>query len=72
MLIPVLLIVLVTILAKDKEDYKWFVFHTALLNFFLGIISELTYLYEYQMEWKIRNSCSSYDSNSFENFSCFC
>uniref|UniRef100_A0A914CGH5 Uncharacterized protein n=1 Tax=Acrobeloides nanus TaxID=290746 RepID=A0A914CGH5_9BILA len=31
---------------KDKEDYTWFVFHTALLNLFLGIIIEITYFYD--------------------------
>lgn len=43
MLIPLIIITLLTLLGKDKEDYKWFVFHTTMLNLILGIFRELTY-----------------------------
>jgi hypothetical protein len=46
MYIPVVTLILITLFGKEKnEDAKWFVFHTAILNLFLGIAMEITYLY---------------------------
>src|SRR3569623_1504282 len=33
MMIPLLLLILITLFGCIKEDYKWFVFHKAILNF---------------------------------------
>src|SRR3569623_468989 len=41
--IPVIILIVITIFGKEAEDAKWFVFHTAILNFILGIVWELTY-----------------------------
>uniref|UniRef100_A0A914DWC8 G-protein coupled receptors family 1 profile domain-containing protein n=1 Tax=Acrobeloides nanus TaxID=290746 RepID=A0A914DWC8_9BILA len=40
--IPVIILIVITLFGKEKEDAKWFVFHTALLNFILGIIWEIS------------------------------
>lgn len=41
--IPVIILIVITIFGKEAEDAKWFVFHTAILNFILGVVWELTY-----------------------------
>ena len=45
--IPVLILILITLIGKDSEDSKWFVFHTAVLNLILGIIWEVSYFLPY-------------------------
>uniref|UniRef100_A0A914DV13 Uncharacterized protein n=1 Tax=Acrobeloides nanus TaxID=290746 RepID=A0A914DV13_9BILA len=40
--IPVIILIVITLVGKEKEDAKWFVFHTALLNLILGIIWEIS------------------------------
>lgn len=41
MLVPVLILVVITLFGKEKEDYKWFVLHMAILNLILAIIWEV-------------------------------
>jgi hypothetical protein len=43
--IPVIILILLTLIGKENEDAKWFVFHTAILNLIVGIIWELIKLY---------------------------
>lgn len=45
MLISLILLILMTIFGRDKEDYKWFVFHSAIFNLILGILLEIVNLY---------------------------
>lgn len=42
--IPVITLIIITLLDKNKEDVKWFVFHTAVLNLILGIFWELIFI----------------------------
>lgn len=41
--IPVTILILLTLIGKENEDAKWFVFHTAILNLIVGIMWELLY-----------------------------
>lgn len=43
MIVPVVVLILITLLGKENEDAKWFVFHTACLNLILGIVWEVSY-----------------------------
>lgn len=48
MLIPVATLVLLTLLTREKEDYRWFIFNTAILNLLLGFFRESTYFFKIQ------------------------
>ena len=41
MFIPLVAVIIFTLLDKENEDAKWFVFNTAILNLFLGILWEM-------------------------------
>lgn len=42
--IPVIILILITLIGKESEHAKWFVFHTAILNLILGILWEVVYI----------------------------
>ena len=42
--VPVITLIIITLFGKENEDAKWFVFHTAVLNFILGRLDSTLYI----------------------------